>query len=76
MAIFYPGIGILILGSAGGIGLTMAILFTRLGTTIVSCSKDAMKMAVFKGAMVKLNIRCFTRVITIPDADCGYADGR
>jgi len=60
---------VLISGGAGGIGLATAVLFGRLGATVVSCSRDGDKMAAFEVAMTSLDIPCFTQVLTIRDAD-------
>ena len=60
---------VLISGGAGGIGLATAVLFGRLGATIVSCSRDGDKMAAFEGAMASLDIPCFAQALTIRDAD-------
>ena len=60
---------VLVSGGAGGIGLATAVLFGRLGATIVSCGRDGDKMAGFEEAMAKLDIPCFTQAMTIRDAD-------
>ncbi|MBT3332122.1 MAG: SDR family oxidoreductase [Rhodospirillaceae bacterium] len=60
---------VLVSGGAGGIGLATSVLFGRLGATLVSCSRDETKMAEFEAAMASLEIPCFTKVMTIRDAD-------
>ncbi|MDA1097815.1 MAG: SDR family oxidoreductase [Proteobacteria bacterium] len=60
---------VLVSGGAGGIGLATAVLFGRLGATIVSCGRDGEKMAAFEAAMASLKIPCFTQAMTIRDAD-------
>ena len=60
---------VLISGGAGGIGMASAVLFGRLGATIVSCSRDEGKMAAFEAAMTSINVPCHTKAMTIRDAD-------
>ena len=60
---------VLVSGGAGGIGMATAVLFGRLGATIVSCGRDEAKMAAFEEDMASLNIPCFTQALTIRDAD-------
>ena len=60
---------VLVSGGAGGIGMATAVLFGRLGATIVSCGRDEAKMAAFEEDMASLNIHCFTQALTIRDAD-------
>ena len=60
---------VLVSGGAGGIGLATSVLFGCLGATLVSCSRDETKMADFEAAMASLDIPCFTKVMTIRDAD-------
>jgi NAD(P)-dependent dehydrogenase (short-subunit alcohol dehydrogenase family) len=60
---------VLVSGGAGGIGMATAVLFGRLGATIVSCGRDEAKMAAFEEDMASLDIPCFTQALTIRDAD-------
>ncbi|HJM92115.1 MAG: SDR family oxidoreductase [Alphaproteobacteria bacterium] len=60
---------VLVSGGTGGIGMATAVLFGRLGATIISCGRDEAKMAVFEEDMASLNIPCFTQSLTIRDAD-------
>ncbi|MBT3534903.1 MAG: SDR family oxidoreductase [Rhodospirillaceae bacterium] len=60
---------VLVSGGAGGIGLATSVLFGRLGATIVSCGRDAGKMAAFEAAMASIDVPCFTKAMTIRDAD-------
>ncbi|MDP6872210.1 MAG: SDR family oxidoreductase [Alphaproteobacteria bacterium] len=60
---------VLVSGGAGGIGMATAVLFGRLGATIVSCGRDEAKMAKFEVDMASLDIPCFTQALTIRDAD-------
>ena len=60
---------VLVSGGAGGIGMATAVLFGRLGATIVSCSRDEGKMAAFEAAMASIHVPCFTKAMTIRDAD-------
>jgi len=60
---------VLVSGAAGGIGLATAILFGRLGATIVSCGRTADKMARLEEALGGLNIPCFTKSMTIRDPE-------
>ena len=65
----FDGKVVLVSGGAGGIGLATSVLFGRLGATIVSCGRNAEKMAWLEDALGGLNIPCFTQSMTIRDAD-------
>jgi NAD(P)-dependent dehydrogenase (short-subunit alcohol dehydrogenase family) len=60
---------VLVSGGAGGIGLATAVLFGRLGASIVSCGRDEAKMAWFEEELAALDIPCLTRAMTIRDPD-------
>ena len=60
---------VLVSGAGGGIGLATAILFGRLGATIVSCGRNADKMARLEEALGGLDIPCFTQAMTIRDPE-------
>ena len=60
---------VLISGGAGGGDLATAVLFGRLGATIVSCCRDGEKMAALEAPMASLDIANFAQALTIRDAD-------
>ncbi|MEQ9640979.1 MAG: SDR family oxidoreductase [Alphaproteobacteria bacterium] len=60
---------VLVSGGAGGIGFATAILFGRLGATVVTCGRDADKLARVEADMAGLGIACHTRAMSIRDPD-------
>jgi len=56
-------------GAGGGVDLATAVLFGRLGATIVSCCRDGEKMAAFEAPMASLDIANFAQALTIRDTD-------
>ncbi len=65
----FAGQVVLVSGGAGGIGLATSVLFGRLGATIVSCGRTAEKMAWLEETLGEQGIECFTRTMTIREAD-------
>jgi NAD(P)-dependent dehydrogenase (short-subunit alcohol dehydrogenase family) len=65
----FRGQVVLVSGAAGGIGFATAVLFGRLGATIVSCSRDPEHMSWLRDKLEQLEIPCFTHTLTIRDPD-------
>lgn len=60
---------VLVSGGAGGIGFATAVLFGRLGATVVTCGRDADKLATVEADLAGLSIACHTRAMSIRDPD-------
>ena len=59
----------LVSGAGSGIGYATAVLFGRLGATVVSCGRDADKLAQLEADLASLNVPCFTRALSIRDPE-------
>ncbi len=60
---------VLVSGGAGGIGFATAVLFGRLGATVVTCGRDGDKLAKVEADMAQLGIACEAHAMSIRDAD-------
>ena len=65
----FAGQVVLITGGAGGIGLATSVLFGRLGASIVSCGRDAARLAAYEAALGRLGIPCTTRAMSVRDPE-------
>jgi citronellol/citronellal dehydrogenase len=60
---------VLVSGGAGGIGFATAVLFGRLGAAVVSCGRDADRLARLEADLASLSIPCFTSAMSVRDPD-------
>lgn len=60
---------VLVSGAAGGIGLAIATLFGRLGATIVTCGRDADKLAAVESQLASIGVASWSIPMTIRDPD-------
>jgi NAD(P)-dependent dehydrogenase (short-subunit alcohol dehydrogenase family) len=63
----FSGKAVLVSGAAGGIGLAIATLFGRLGATVISCGRDAAKLAQVEEHLSSIGASCWTKVANIRD---------
>jgi citronellol/citronellal dehydrogenase len=65
----FAGQVVLVTGAAGGIGTACSVLFGRLGATIVGCGRNADSLARLERNLGEIGISCWTRAMSIRDAD-------
>ncbi len=63
----FSGQTVLVSGAAGGIGLAIATLFGRLGATVVTCGRNAEKLAAVEEQLGSIGIECWSVPMTIRD---------
>ncbi|MCP3937388.1 MAG: SDR family oxidoreductase [Actinomycetia bacterium] len=60
---------VLVSGAAGGIGFATAALFGRLGATVVTCGRDAEKLADVEAKLGSVGVECWSMQMTIRDPE-------
>ena len=65
----FDGQVVLITGAAGGIGQAMAVLFGRLGATIVATGRTASSLDALATNLDSIAVRCQTIAMTVRDPD-------
>lgn len=65
----FDGQVVLVSGGGSGIGYATAVLFGRLGATVVSCGRHADKLARLEADLASLGVACHTTAMSVRDPD-------
>lgn len=65
----FAGKVVLVSGAAGGIGMATATLFGRLGATLVTCGRNADKLADVEKKLASIGVECWSMQMTIRDPE-------